>query len=97
MDSYIKILREIQCNGQIKKNRTGIDALTVIDVDWKHDMSLGFPLLTIRKMPVKAMWKELEGFIKGVAHKEFYQVGKTNFWKWWANCREVQYKINNLG
>ena len=97
MDSYIKILREIQCNGQIKKNRTGIDALTVIDVDWKHDMSLGFPLLTIRKMPVKAMWKELEGFIKGVSHKEFYQVGKTNFWKWWANPREVKNKIHNLG
>jgi len=56
---------------------------------FRHDMSQGFPLTTLRKMPFKSMCVELEGFIKGVTDKRWYQERGCKFWDEWANPQHV--------
>ena len=56
---------------------------------FRHQMSNGFPLLTTKKMPLKTIAVELEGFIKGITSKKWYQERRCRIWNEWANPREV--------
>jgi thymidylate synthase len=49
MKAYLDIVGKILSQGVCKKNRTGIDALTIAGAMFEHDMALGFPLLTTKK------------------------------------------------
>lgn len=56
---------------------------------FRHDMSKGFPLTTLRKMPWRSIRVELEGFIKGITDKAWYQERKCGFWNEWANPQKA--------
>lgn len=98
--NYKEILQNIITNGSAKQP-TRIDSNGNIEkVEnstigtfceiFRHDMSKGFPLTTLRKMPFKSMCVELEGFIKGITDKSWFQERKCKFWDEWAN--PVQYQ-----
>ncbi len=61
---------------------------------FRHDMSDGFPLTTLRSMPWKSIRVELEGFIKGITSKKWYQDRKCGFWTEWSNPVEVEKEFN---
>jgi thymidylate synthase len=52
---------------------------------FRHDMSEGFPLTTLRRAPWKSTRIELEGFIQGITDKKWYQERGCGFWNEWAN------------
>jgi thymidylate synthase len=52
---------------------------------FRHHMSNGFPLSTLRKLPWKSIRVELEGFIKGITDKKWYQDRGCHFWDEWQN------------
>lgn len=52
---------------------------------FRHDMSQGFPLTTLRKMPWRSLRVELEGFIKGITDKQWFASRGCNFWNEWSN------------
>lgn len=85
MKSYIDIIADILLHGKWKRNRTGVDALTIVNRHWEHRMKDGFPLLTTKKMPIKTILVELEGFIKGITDKSWYQERGCRIWDHWAN------------
>jgi thymidylate synthase len=87
--AYLNILRDILENGETKENRTGIDTLVLPPQTIQHDMSLGFPLLTTKKMAKKTMMVELEGFIKGITSKKWYQDRGCHIWDGWSNPSKV--------
>ena len=68
-----------------KETRTGLRALTTFGRVFKHDMIGRFPLLTTKKMAYKSIWVELEGFIKGITSKKWYQERNCNIWNEWSN------------
>ena len=70
MQSYLEIVKHVLAHGVRKPNRTGIDALTVAGYMFEHDMTLGFPLLTTKKVPFRLIATELEFFIKGITDKK---------------------------
>ncbi len=88
---YLEILQNILNNGYKEQNRTGIPAYTIPSAYITHDMSDGFPLLTIRKIPYKSIKIELEGFIKGISSKKWYKERGCKFWDEWANPKKVPY------
>ena len=47
---------------------------------FRHDMSEGFPLSTLRKLPWKSIRVELEMFLRGITDKSFLQQNNCNFW-----------------
>lgn len=96
MKSYLDIVQKILFEGQLKKNRTGISALTITNVFWEHNMSDGFPLLTTRKMPIKSTAVELEGFLNGITSKKWFQDRSCRYWDFWANPVKVQEEIDRM-
>lgn len=101
--NYVQIIRNVLQNG-VPKQATRYDTNgNVIPVEngtigtfceiFEHDMSKGFPLTTIRKMPWRSIRVELEGFIKGITDKKWYQDRKCGFWNEWANPAAVNMRL----
>ena len=88
---YFRIVNDVLANGKVKKNRTGVDCLTIAGAMFQHDMSDGFPLLTSRKMPFKSTKVELEFFIKGLRSKKWLQDRGCHYWDGWCNPKIVAY------
>jgi thymidylate synthase len=98
--NYLEIIKNVVNNGT-PKQATRYDAEgKVIPVEngtigtfceiFRHDMSQGFPLTTLRKMPWKSIRVELEGFIKGITDKKWFQDRGCKFWDEWANPLSVK-------
>jgi thymidylate synthase len=88
---YKALLQNIYDNGIDSDNRTGILSKTLPSATITHDMSKGFPLLTIKKVPFKTMAVELEGFIKGITSKKWFQDRNCHIWDEWCNPEKVPY------
>jgi len=88
---YFRLLNTILTNGRTKHNRTGVDTIGVFGEQAKFDLSEGFPLLTTRKLPFKSIMVELEGFIKGITDKKWYQDRGCHYWDEWCNPKKVAY------
>lgn len=88
---YFRLLNTVLTNGKRKKNRTGIDTISVFGAMVQFDMSEGFPLLTTRKLPFKSTKVELEGFIRGITDKKWYQDRGCRYWDEWCNPQKVAY------
>lgn len=97
--NYKEIIESVLANGVSKQaTRYAADG-SVIPVEngtigtfceiFRHDMAEGFPLTTLRKMPWKSIRVELEGFIKGITTKSWYQERGCKFWNEWANPHAV--------
>ena len=91
MESYLRLVDGILRYGSVKEDRTGVGTVGLFGVQLKHDMSKGFPLLTSKKMYTRAIMVELEGFIKGITDKKWYQDRKCNIWNEWCNPKKVPY------
>lgn len=100
--NYLEIIKNVVNNGTLKQATRLDDRGNPIPVEngtigtfceiFRHDMSTGFPLTTLRKMPWRSIRVELEGFIRGITSKAWYQERKCNFWNEWANPEVVKEK-----
>ena len=95
MKAYLDIVKNILENGIHKKDRTGVGTKGVSGERFQHDMSKGFPLLTTKKMAYKSVKVELEGFIKGITDKKWYQERGCNIWNEWCNPKKVSYGLDD--
>jgi thymidylate synthase len=97
--NYLEIIQNVLSNG-VQKTATRYDSNgDVIPVEngtigtfceiFRHDMSKGFPLTTLRRMPWKSIRVELEGFIKGITDKKWYQDRGCKFWNEWCNPKQL--------
>ncbi|MFA6547539.1 MAG: thymidylate synthase [Candidatus Magasanikbacteria bacterium] len=91
MQPYLDIVKKILAHGERKSNRTGIDTIAIAGAMFEHDMSLGFPLLTTKKMPFKMIASELEFFIKGITDKKWLQDRNNHIWDEWAYPKKAPY------
>ncbi len=91
MKTYLDIVQKILEIGELKNNRTGVDAISIAGATFEHDMSLGFPMLTTKKVPFKAVASELEFFIKGITDKAWLQERNNHIWDEWANPQKAAY------
>jgi thymidylate synthase len=91
MKAYLDIVGKILSQGFCKKNRTGIDALTIAGVMFEHDMASGFPLLTTKKVPFRLVFSELEFFIRGITDKEWLKERNNHIWDEWCSGDVVPY------
>lgn len=91
MKSYLDIVKQILEKGEIKHNRTGIDTLAIAGAMFEHDMSLGFPLLTTKKVPFRLVASELEFFIKGITDKKWLQDRNNHIWDEWCTPLKIKY------
>lgn len=102
MKQYLDIVRHVLENGKekrpVRRNSDGdwepvdggVMTLACPNVLFSHDMKDGFPLLTTKKMAFKTLCVELEGFIKGITDKKWYQERGCKIWNEWANPQQVE-------
>lgn len=91
MDSYLEIVDRVLSNGHLEPNRTGVSAYTIVNAEFVHNMSKGFPLITTKKMASKSIRVELEGFIKGETNKQWFKDRECNILNDWCNPTRVPY------
>lgn len=91
MKAYLDIVKKVLENGIEKEDRTGTGTKSLSGVMFQHDMSEGFPAVTTKKLYFKTMLVELEGFIKGVTDKKWYQERGCKIWNQWCNPQKVPY------
>lgn len=95
MRSYLNIVSDVLEHGKWKKpvrhqaDGTAVelanDTIALPNQLFSHDMKNGFPLLTTKKMPLRTILVELEGFIKGITDKQWYSDRGCNIWREWSN------------
>jgi thymidylate synthase len=91
MKGYLAIVEKVLREGALKKNRTGIDALTVPGAMFEHDMEAGFPLLTTKKIAFRLVASELEFFIRGITDKEWLKSNNNHIWDEWCSPERAPY------
>jgi thymidylate synthase len=95
MQAYLDILKHVLEYGTPKQPVRRDNNGNIVPVEngtigtfcevFRHDMSKGFPLITTKKMAFKTIRVELEGFIKGITSKKWYQERGCKIWNEWAN------------
>lgn len=85
MKQYQDMLRHVITNGTLEPNRTGTSSYSVFGYQFRHDMRLGFPLLTTKKMFTKGMIEELLWFIRGSISVTELQNKGVYFWDSWVD------------
>lgn len=85
MKEYLDLLRKVRNEGQLRPNRTGIDAYSVFGHQLRINLQRGFPLLTTKKIHFPAVVHELLWFISGKTNVRYLQDKGITIWDEWAD------------
>lgn len=81
--SYIELLEHLLKNGNTKTDRTGTGTKSVLGYQMRFDLSEGFPLLTTKKVPIKAIIHELLWFLRGDSNLKYLADNNVHIWDEW--------------
>ncbi|MEY8188627.1 thymidylate synthase [Peribacillus simplex] len=82
---YFDLCRHILENGVEKGDRTGTGTLSTFGYQTRYDLSKGFPLLTTKKLSVKAIIHELLWFLSGDTNTKYLTANGVRIWNEWAD------------
>ncbi|WP_048809988.1 thymidylate synthase [Candidatus Methylacidiphilum infernorum] len=85
MQLYLQLLEKVLNFGIPKKDRTGIGTYSLFGEQLKFDLTLGFPLLTTKKLYWKAIVYELLWFLKGDTNVAYLHQNGVTIWDEWAD------------
>lgn len=85
MQTYLDLLDNLLTKGVHKKDRTHTGVLSLFGEKMTFDLTAGFPLMTTKKMYVKAIIAELLWFIRGDTNLKFLHAHKCHIWDEWAD------------
>lgn len=85
MDTYHEMLKEILENGEEHDDRTGTGTYSLFGLQWAHDMSDGFPLVTTKKMFFRGVFEELKWFLSGSTNINELDERVHKWWAPWAD------------
>ena len=80
-DEYKGLLSEILNRGLDKDDRTGTGTRSVFGRTIRHDMSLGFPILTSKKISFNAARTELLWILQGRTDLKYLEDNGVKYWR----------------
>jgi thymidylate synthase len=80
---YLDLLERIKNEGVKKTDRTGTGTLSLLGHQMRFDLSKGFPLLTTKKLPIKAIIHELIWFLRGDTNLKYLADNNVHIWDEW--------------
>ena len=86
MKSYLDLLRYISDHGTSKSDRTGTGTQSIFGYQLRFDLSAGFPLVTTKKVPIRAIIHELLWFLKGETNIKYLKDNQVSIWDEWADA-----------
>lgn len=89
MKQYLDLIKTVLTYGDMTPQRAVVNGkpvgqLVVPGLNFRHDMKLGFPLLTTKKVPMRLVAAELEWFISGSTDKKRLQELDVHIWDDWG-------------
>ncbi len=80
-DEYKRLLSEILDRGSSKEDRTGTGTKSIFGRTIRHDMSLGFPILTGKKVSFNAARTELLWILNGRTDLKYLEDNGVKYWR----------------
>jgi thymidylate synthase len=91
MKQYLDLLREIRARGVWKEQRavkadgTRLKCQSLFGMQARYDLAAGFPLVTTKRMPFRAVAVELLWFLTGSTNNNDLKASGVSIWDEWAD------------
>ncbi len=86
MRAYLDLMRDALENGAIKPDRTGTGVRSLFGRQIRFDLSRGFPLVTTKRLHIKAIVRELIWFLRGDTNIAYLKAHGVSIWDEWADA-----------
>ncbi len=80
---YLDLIERVKREGVEKTDRTGTGTISLLGHQMRFDLSKGFPLLTTKKVPIKAIIHELIWFARGDSNLKYLALNNVHIWDEW--------------
>lgn len=85
MKQYRELLLDVMANGESSNDRTGTGTTKVFGRQMRFDLKAGFPIVTGKKVPFKAVIGELLWFVSGDTNIKWLNDNGITIWDEWAD------------